>query len=270
MLAAIAFSSAAHAASLLDLSSLDYVIMSSNGRDTLGHGRYLIDRQKDAIVLRGESRYLTGEYDIEIATLSPGFPGALPTLEKFDHLFYSAGGAVTRESHANLTTALATCVEHGPDGPVVQSQTLDFPSDTWAGASVLIPIQQFLSGGGAGDLDLHVFNCTSKPSIYAVSVSVASQPSGWPYSAAGAVQVDVRPHFGWFDVFIAPFVPKLHAWFDPGDGWGFEGVAISRYYKGPQILIVRSDRQGGGSMHARANVPAAQPSESARATQPNP
>jgi hypothetical protein len=256
-LVALALCSTARAASLLDAGSIEYTIMSRDGRSALGHGRYTIDREKDAIALRGESHYTSGEYDIETELLSPGFPGALPTLEKFDHTFYSAAGTVTRTAHADLTTAYASCTDASAN--LEPAQTLDFPSDTWAGASVLIPIQHFLQNGGQGDLQMNVFSCTAKPGIYAVIVSVASQASGWPWSPSDAVQVDVKPHFGWFDVFIAPWVPKLNAWFDPETGWGLEGVAIARYYKGPQVLIVAGDGKGDRAMPVSA--PTATPTE---------
>jgi hypothetical protein len=243
-LLALGFSAPVFAASLLDAGSIDYTIMSRDGRTTLGRGRYTIDREKNAIALHGESRYTSGEYDLETDTLSPGFPGALPRLEKFDRIFYSVAGTVTRSARADLTTAYASCTDAAAN--LEQAQTLDFPSDTWAGASVLIPIQHFLQNGGAGELLMNVFNCTSKPAIYEVIVSVASQASEWPYSPSDAVQVDAKPHFGWFDVLIAPWVPKLNAWFDPQTGWGFEGVAIARYYKGPQVLIVASNAKRGG------------------------
>ena len=147
-----------------------------------------------------------------------------------------------RQSHADLNTSSASCMDSAPGGTVTEPETIEFPPDTWAGASILIPIQQFLQNGAGGDLGLHVFNCTSKPGVYSVTVSVVPRSSAWPYAKDGAVQVNVKPHFGWIDVFIAPFVPKLSAWFDPNRGWEFEGVAIARYYRGPQILIVRSAR----------------------------
>jgi hypothetical protein len=258
----LALSAPACAASLLDAGSIDYTIMSRDGSSMLGHGRYTIDREKDAIALHGDSRYTTGEYDIETETLSPGFPGALPTLEKFEHIFYSAEGTVTRTAHADLTTAYASCT----DANLEHAQTLDFPSDTWAGASVLIPIQHFLQNGGEGNLLMNVFNCTSQPGIYPVTVSVASQASGWPWSASNAVQVDVKPHFGWFDMFIAPLVPKLNVWFDPQTGWGLEGVAIARYYKGPQVLMVAGNV--GGAM--RGSAPTATSAAAGGATSTSP
>jgi len=266
VLLVLALCGTARAASLLEGGSIDYTIMSRDGRSVLGHGHYTIDREKDAIALRGESRYATGEYDIETEMLSPGFPGALPTLEKFDHTFYSAAGTVTRTAHADLTTAYASCTDTSAN--LEQAQTLDFPSDTWAGASVLVPIQHFLKNGGEGNVPLNVFSCTSKPAIYAVTVSVASQASGWPWSPTDAVQVDVKPHFGWLDVFIGPFVPKLNAWFNPETGWGLEGVAIARYYKGPQLLIVAGDGKDGRAFGVSA--PTATPSEAQGSTSAGP
>jgi len=243
-LLALGFSAPVFAASLLDAVSMDFTIMSPDGRTTLGHGRYTIDREKNALALHGESRYTSGEYDLETDLLSPGFPSTLPTLEKFDRIFYSAQGTVTRSARADLTTAYASCTDAASS--FEEARTLDFPSDTWAGASVLIPIQHFLQNGGEGELLMNVFNCTSKPAIYEVIVSVASQASQWPYSPSDTVQVDVKPHFGWFDVLIAPWMPKLNAWFDPETGWALMGVAIARYYKGPQVLIVTDNAKRGG------------------------
>jgi hypothetical protein len=253
------------ASSLLDAGEVDYSIMSADGRVTLGHGRYSIDREKDSIVLHGESHYSTGEYDLETDVLSPGLTGGLPALQKFDHLFYSAQGTLTRASHADLASGFASCMDTAAQ--LEQSQALDFPANTWAGASVLIPIQHFLQEGGEEPLAMKVFNCTSQPAIYSVMVSQSSQSSSWPYSG-NKVEVNVKPHFGWYDMFIAPFVPKLHAWFDPANGWGFEGVAIARYYKGPQVLLVRSDGKSSGAMQVL--VPTAVPTGGASATQSNP
>ena len=262
----------ARAESLLDAGQVDYSIMSADGRVTLGHGRYTIDHEKDAIVLHGESRYASGDYDIETSVLSPGLAGGLPSLLKFDHVFYSAEGSVTRASHADLTTGYASCSD--TPAQIEQSQTLEFPSNTWAGASVLVPIQQFLQTGGGDPLQINVFNCTSKPAIYSVIVNEAARASSWPY-ASNEVQVNVKPHFGWYDMFLAPFIPRLNAWFDPGNGFGFEGVAIARYYKGPQVLIVRNGGAGnGGAMQVL--VPTAAPTSSPSTTdgtgapQPNP
>ena len=244
--------------------------MSADGRVTLGHGRYTIDREKEAIVLHGESRYTSGDYDIETSVLAPGLAGGLPSLQKFDHVFYSPEGSITRASHADLTTGIASCSD--TIAQVEQSGTLEFPPNTWAGASVLVPIQQFLQSGGGDPLQMNVFNCTSKPGIYSVTVNEDARATSWPYPS-NEVQVNVKPHFGWYDMFLAPFIPKLNAWFDPGNGFGFEGVAIARYYKGPQVLIVRNAGATNGSpMQVLVPTPIAtsSPSTTDGAIQTNP
>jgi hypothetical protein len=50
----------------------------------------------------------------------------------------------------------------------------------------------------------------------------------------------VRPDFGWINVIIAPFVPKLHAWFDPAKEWAFVGDEAARYYQGTKIMLVKA------------------------------
>ncbi len=50
----------------------------------------------------------------------------------------------------------------------------------------------------------------------------------------------MRPDFGWINVIIAPFVPKLHAWFDPAKEWAFVGDEAARYYQGTKIMLVKA------------------------------
>jgi hypothetical protein len=52
-------------------------------------------------------------------------------------------------------------------------------------------------------------------------------------------KAEMEADFGWFDIFVSPFLPKMYAWFDSGDNWKFVGGLIDRYYKGPRVLMVR-------------------------------
>jgi hypothetical protein len=61
------------------------------------------------------------------------------------------------------------------------------------------------------------------------------------------MRVEVRPEFGWLNVFVASFVPKLHAWFDPNDGWAFVGDEAARWYKGPKIMLVKKRHEAAGA-----------------------
>ena len=127
---------------------------------------------------------------------------------------------------------------------------LDLPDDTWAGASIAIPIQDLLRAGVKGESrPLHVFNCAPSPKIFAISVNVDPGNAVWTAYGAEAMRVEVRPEFGWLNVFVASFVPKLHAWFDPNDGWTFVGDEAARWYKGPKIMLVKRQREAADAAH---------------------
>ncbi len=55
----------------------------------------------------------------------------------------------------------------------------------------------------------------------------------------------MRPKLGWWDILIAPFVPKVRAWFDPADGFNYLGGEFPTYYRGPRVELVR-DRNAPG------------------------
>jgi hypothetical protein len=51
-------------------------------------------------------------------------------------------------------------------------------------------------------------------------------------------KADAHPVFGWFNVFLKPFVPTIRMWFDPLRDYAFVGGMLSRYYRGPEVLLV--------------------------------
>ena len=117
---------------------------------------------------------------------------------------------------------------------------LTVPEDTWAGASIVIPIRNFLRAGDKGmSRSLHAFSCAPSPKIFAISVNIDPGSAVWTTYGAEAMRVEVRPDFGLLNFVIAAFVPKLHAWFDPNDGLAFIGDESARFYKGPPIMLVK-------------------------------
>ena len=100
----------------------------------------------------------------------------------------------------------------------------------------MIPIQDFLRAGDKGaSRPLHVFNCAPGPKIFAISVNIDPGNAVWTAYGAEAMRVEVRPDFGWLNFFVAAFVPKLHAWFDPNDGWAFVGDEAAPLLQGPAL-----------------------------------
>jgi hypothetical protein len=86
---------------------------------------------------------------------------------------------------------------------------------------------------------LHAFSCAPTPKIFAISVNIDPGNAVWTTYGAEAIRVEVRPDFGLLNLVIAPFVPKLHAWFDPNDRLAFIGDEAARYYKGDPIMLVK-------------------------------
>jgi hypothetical protein len=237
-LAALRAPALAAPAELLGVGSPDFVILSPDGTSRVGRTHYSIIERRGALILRGENRFDSGEYDIETSRLTPAQEGGMPTLVDFNHMFYSAEGTVLLESHADLRTGLASCIDRRSGAPKLAAEPIDFPPNTWAGASVILPIQRFLRDGGHGKLSLNVFNCAPSPKVFAVEVTPDPAPTRLPNYLPGAVEIDAKPDFGWLDFIVAPFVPKLRAWFDPGRNFEFVGAMLDRYYGGPRILMM--------------------------------
>src|SRR5262249_2943440 len=108
--------SGAFAADLLDRGPVKFNILNREGTATIGSSTYTADRNPDRIVLRGENRYLNGEFDLETEVFSPDSAGGFPNLVSFGHSFYNADGTPRLESHADFGSGIASCVEYrGPN-----------------------------------------------------------------------------------------------------------------------------------------------------------
>jgi hypothetical protein len=231
---------AARASEPFQFPPTDFLILSPDGAKTLGYCSFhLIKSSGGGAVLRGESRYLTGETDYEnVSLLLP--PNGLPQPTAYEHFFYNADGSPMLAVRANFQSGQATCSDYRADSQYNETASMEFPPDTWAGASIAIPIQQYLQLGDASTHQLHFFTCTPGPKIFALDFAPDSARSRWPYYKGELIRVDVRPYFGAFDFLVRAFVPRLQAWFDPIAKWDFVGANMTRYYRGPEILMVKA------------------------------
>ncbi|HVA76481.1 MAG TPA: hypothetical protein VNF27_01230 [Candidatus Binataceae bacterium] len=223
---------------LLGFSSADFEILDPANLSVIGHAHYAVIKDGNGIALHGDDRYTNGQYDFERDRFET-LPGVLPVLTSADHYFFLANGAPEFQSNFDVKSGLASCADFRTQPPQRQTAQLTPPADTWAGASVMIPIQDFLRRGGAGTLDTHVFNCAPSPKIFAVKVTISQVQAQSPLGRPDVVEVDVKPDFGWLNLLLAPFVPHLNAWFDPHRGWEFVGAALARFYKGTDIMLAR-------------------------------
>jgi hypothetical protein len=219
----------------------NFTILNPDTGIAIGRGRYRVESTGESATLHGESTYYDDQSDVETAELQLGAGGDPPRLVEFDHTFFNADGSIQRRAHLDLKSGAATCIDNSGARESEQAALLSIPADTWAGASVVIPIQDFLRARDKGlARAIHVFNCAPGPKIFAVSVKIDAANAVWAAYGAEAIRVEVRPDFGWLNVIVAALAPKLHAWFDPNDGFAFVGDDATRYYKGPPIMLVKT------------------------------
>jgi hypothetical protein len=225
-------------ANALSFPPTSFVILNPDTGVAIGRSRYRVDSTRDGAILHGENDYFDGQIDLETAHVLLGAGAGQPKLTEFDHTFYKKDGSILMRAHLDANSGAATCIDNTGRQ---RSAVLSIPDDTWAGASVVIPIRSFLRAGAVGaSRPLHVFSCAPGPKIVAISVQVDPGNAVWTSYGAEALRVEVRPDFGWLNVIVASFVPKLHAWFDPNDGFAFVGDEAARYYTGPRIMLVKT------------------------------
>ena len=236
---------AAPAPPVLGLIGGDFTILRPGTTEVLGHARYAFERAGTDEVLRGENRYLDGEYDIETDHLELSASTGAPTLAAYEHWFYARGGAPLMSVGLDIKSGMGLCVHYNGVNAETQSRSLSFPSDTYAGASLLIPITYGLLGNQGDRISAHFFACAPGPQLFAIQGKTRGGMR-WAHFDGDAVVVEVRPKLGWWDFLILPFVPKIRAWFDPADGFSYLGGELQRYYRGPEVELVR-DRKAGSN-----------------------
>jgi len=236
---------AAPAPPLLGLVGGNFTILRPGTSKVLGHARYAFERVGTSGVLRGENRYRDGEYDIETDHLELSASSGVPTLAAYEHWFYAPGGAPLLSVGLDVKSGMGLCIHYKGAHAETQSQSLSFPADTYAGASLLIPIAYGLLRNQGDRISAHFFACAPGPRLIAIQAKTRSGMR-WAHFDGEAVLAEVRPKLGWWDILIAPFVPKVRAWFDPADGFSYLGGEFQRYYRGPEVEFVR-DRKAGGN-----------------------
>jgi len=239
-IALIAAGSVTHAGTLVNVEQTAFRILSLDGQKLLGHARYGVEYRENGAVLVGENRYADGEYDVERDVIKVGSQGAAPALVSFEHSFFNRDGSRKLVSRADLSTGQAACTSYEMSG---QERTLDkeidFPSDTYAGATSVLPLEHALRTG-SGRAEFHVFDCAPGPAVVAVAAELPHERRNWNLYPGGLVQVDVTADLGWLGALVDGLLPHRHAWFDPASGWHYVGGKIQRYFgNGPEVLLVR-------------------------------
>lgn len=231
----------------LSLPPTSFTILNPDTGVAIGRSIYRVDSAGNGATLNGVNRYSDRQVDVEVAHVESGAPGHGPKLVDFDHIFYNADGSILVRGYLDLKSGAATCINNSAGQKIDLHDVLSIPQDTWAGASVVIPVQDFLRAGDGGKTrSLHVFNCAPGPKIFAVSVNIDAQNAVWNAYGAEARRVEIRPDFGLINPILTRFVPTIHAWFDPVDRWALVGDEAARWYTGQRVMLVKT-RDGAGA-----------------------
>lgn len=220
------------------MQAFDLRIYDSTGVQMLGRAHYTLRQSGGAMSIDGRNDFLDGQYDIERDVLRNPEAGAPRRLLSYEHDFFDAHGASKIVARANTATGKATCLWFENSRASVGAVAMQFPPDTYAGASVLVPIAEALRQGVSSQLEFHVFDCASNPRILTLRVDL--ERSTWPSRPLDGqlVKAEARPIFGWFDLLLKPFIPIVRLWFEPEHDYAFVGGMLARYYRGPEVLMV--------------------------------
>jgi hypothetical protein len=242
MLAAIiGLSGRAGAADWGDFPPTSFNIYSPDGSQVIGKSHFFVERVGSGVLkLHGENHYLNGQYDVELDTLEINPGEEIPRLTSFSHVFYQADGSRFIAGTADVKTGEGVCVtkERGPERRYTEQ--FDFPPDTYAGASMLIPIEHALRSGIRTPFRMHLFDCTPRPKLLLIEATPNVASPGWQYYPGQLIEVQAKPDLGWIDLLAAPFLPTMHAWFDPAEGFSYVGGGINRYfYSTAHVMLVK-------------------------------
>ncbi len=231
-----AAAAAAPAAAGVSALNSDLYIYDPTGTRLLGRAHYTVTQHDSVVTIEGRNDFIDGQRDVEHETLKTA-EGELPRLLTYEHDFFDAHGAAQRTASADAVTGKTSCAKYENGRGTIETAVLQFPPDTYAGADVLVPVaDQFRRG--ATDLDIHVFDCALGPRILTLHADLARAPWSFRPHDGELARADAHPVFGWFNLLLKPFVPTIRMWFDPLRDYAFVGGMLSRYYRGPEVLLV--------------------------------
>jgi hypothetical protein len=232
----------------LNSNTANFAIYSHDGGTIIGRGHYGVQRLAAGAMVLGDNSYADGERDIERDTVEFTSQAQMPVLVRFEHSFFSADGSPKLIGWADLKSGKASCMSYVAGRAKTLAATLDFPANTYAGATLLIPLEYSLRRGLPTPIKMQAFDCAPGPKLVPLEATVNSEHHYWRYYSGDLVQVEIDLNQGWLNLLFQSLLPKRQLWFDPQNDWNYVGGLIERYfYGGPQVLLVRANHQTAGA-----------------------
>jgi hypothetical protein len=224
-------------------SPVDLTIYSADRKLVIGHAHYIIQESGKKVEVAGDTRYLDGERDWERVHMEhqPGNP--LPVVTSFEVNFLAADGSVQLTEKADFKSGEASCRWSSQLQETPYEDSLEFPSDTYAGATSVVPLEYALKKGQQS-VHFHVFDCMPKPAVLAIDAKLENGTVRWSYYPGDLAQMGLTPDLGWLNVVAKPFIPNISVWFDPGEGYQYVGATKDRFYRGRSQIMVRNNGRG--------------------------
>ena len=221
-----------------DTGGLQFKILSSDGKATIGYTRFTVLQKDSTEEVTGEARYVDGERDNEDELLDVAAPTYTPRLETYRHSFFNADGTLSMVDTLDAKSGIASCVSYTSGKMKSRKSQLEVPADSYAGASGLMMMVGSLRHGNR-EIKFHAFACAPGPEMFSVAASLPVRAERWPFYSGDLFRLDMRPDLGALNLLIAPFLPTMDAWFSPADNWNYIGGEFDRYFRGPHVLTVR-------------------------------
>jgi len=233
-----AFALEAKPTSAFDFGSQQLKILSPDGKQTIGSTRFRVSRDSSGEQIKGETRYADGEHDNESELLDVGSTESTPRLVRYEHSFFNADGTLAMVDTLDARSGVASCTSYSAGKMTAHKSQLDVPADSFAGASELMLVVGSLRRG-IREIRFHAFACAPGPRIFSVEASLPARSEHWLLYPGDLIRLDMRPDLGALNLLLAPFMPKMDAWFNPNDDWNYVGGEFDRYFRGPHVLTVR-------------------------------
>ena len=215
-----------------------FKILSADGNQTIGTTRFTSSRSKSNEEIKGETIYIDGERDSEVERLYVADGRIAPRLETYQHSFFNADGSLAMVDTLDAKSGVASCASYALGAVKMRTSKLKVPADAFAGASGLMMIVGTLRHG-TREIHFHEFACAPGPEIFSVAATAPHRAERWPLYPGDLIRLDMRPDLGALSLLVAPFLPKVDAWFNPNEDWNYVGGEFDRYFRGPHVLTVR-------------------------------
>ncbi|HVN90303.1 MAG TPA: hypothetical protein VMT61_10865 [Candidatus Binataceae bacterium] len=226
-------------AASIDFAGDDFMILDAKTGDQIGNVHYAVSSPATGHQeVTSFARYNDGTYDVERDDFDTTKGGDLPVMFDYEHTFYKSNGTVFLLIKADFRDGDAVCASYADGEPHALKETLNFPSSTYVGAAMMLPMRQALRQSISNPIELYDFVCIPGPKL--IKVEIQPEPPGtWNHYPGDLVRTNIKPDFGIFSFAVDLFVPDMYAWFNPSNGYNFVGGKFARYYKGPEIILAR-------------------------------